>query len=284
MTTVQVVLGVLSGLAVNEFCDLSPWVARRLVRWSARLRYTDPVRAETRAEELTALIDDRPGKLFKLLTALGFAAVSSAIFAQQNTRDLRRRLAGAAERVTAALASQEALTISGPPGSGKTRAIVDIIRRGVRRGDQILFVAPTHAALEDVLRRISEGEGLAPKRLPFQPEQVGEDVCRFLLHNDLPEGWHKEGEAILLCCTAAGLASGYVRKLQYDVVVVDDANVVLGKESLPNEIKTSRWMLAGDQYQPWPSMRRRWLLRIHLHKRGKAPDFRGFDGGTGIQP
>jgi hypothetical protein len=283
MTTEQIVLGVLSALAVNEFCDLSPWVAGRLVRWSARLRYTDPVRADTRAEEFTALIGDRPGKLFKLLTALGFVAVAIAIFAQHSMKDIRRGLAGTAERITA-LSSQEALAISGPPGSGKTRVIVDIIRRAVGCGNRILFVTPTHATLEEVLLRIGEHEGLAPLRFPFQPEEVGEDVRRLLLHNDAPEGWHKQREAILLCCTASGLASGYVRKLQYDVVVVEDANLVLDKESLPGEIKTSRWILAGDQYQPWPRARRRRLLRIELHKRGKIPDFRRFYGREGKQP
>lgn len=74
MTPGQILFAVLSGLAVNECCELSPWCARKLVRWSAHCRYTDAARADARAEELTALIDDRPGKLFKLITALGFAA------------------------------------------------------------------------------------------------------------------------------------------------------------------------------------------------------------------
>ena len=66
--------GIFSALLVNEFCDISPWAARKLVRWSAHLRYTDPERAKIRAEELAALIDKRPGKLFKLVTATFFAA------------------------------------------------------------------------------------------------------------------------------------------------------------------------------------------------------------------
>jgi hypothetical protein len=53
-----------------------PWAARKLVRWSAHRRYAPPSRAELRAEELAAYIDDRPGRLFKLITALGFAAAA----------------------------------------------------------------------------------------------------------------------------------------------------------------------------------------------------------------
>lgn len=76
----ELILGIILGLIVNETCDLSPWLARQLARWSARLRYTDDKMAQTRAEELTAVINDRPGKLFKLCTALAFVlyALSSA--------------------------------------------------------------------------------------------------------------------------------------------------------------------------------------------------------------
>ncbi len=63
-----------AGLLANELCEFGPWCARKLVRWSAFRRYTDPGRAEMRAEELTALINDRPGNLFKLITAVCFAA------------------------------------------------------------------------------------------------------------------------------------------------------------------------------------------------------------------
>jgi hypothetical protein len=74
MNLAEVLLATVLGLVVNELCDVSPWIAHRLVRWSARQRYVDSSRAEIRAEELAALINDRPGKLFKLCTAVLFAA------------------------------------------------------------------------------------------------------------------------------------------------------------------------------------------------------------------
>jgi glycosyltransferase involved in cell wall biosynthesis len=61
--------GLVTGLAANELLDISEWAARRLVRWSARLRYEDPERAGIRAEELDAVITARPGQLLKLITA-----------------------------------------------------------------------------------------------------------------------------------------------------------------------------------------------------------------------
>jgi hypothetical protein len=80
MTTSEILIGIILGLLVNECCEVSPWLARNLVRWSARRRYANPRRAEIRAEELVGLIDARPGKLFKLVTALGFVITATAIF------------------------------------------------------------------------------------------------------------------------------------------------------------------------------------------------------------
>lgn len=72
----EILLGLLLGLFGNELCDVSPWMARKLVRRAAYLQIPDPEEAAARAEELTAVINDRPGKLFKLLTALGFYGYS----------------------------------------------------------------------------------------------------------------------------------------------------------------------------------------------------------------
>jgi lipopolysaccharide/colanic/teichoic acid biosynthesis glycosyltransferase len=74
VTRGEIAFAIISGLLVNEVTDICPWLAIRLMRWAARLRYPNaPERATTRGEELAALINDRPGKLFKLFTAVGFA-------------------------------------------------------------------------------------------------------------------------------------------------------------------------------------------------------------------
>lgn len=63
-----------TGLVINECCDVSPWAARKLAVRAARVRHhTDPGRAAVRSEEWAAIIEDRPGKLFKLTTALCLA-------------------------------------------------------------------------------------------------------------------------------------------------------------------------------------------------------------------
>ena len=74
------IISVILGLIVNECTAVSPWAAQKIVRWSARLRYDDPKRAEIRGEELAALIKMRPGNLFKLITALCFVAIALRVW------------------------------------------------------------------------------------------------------------------------------------------------------------------------------------------------------------
>ncbi|MEU7911338.1 hypothetical protein [Microbispora bryophytorum] len=79
MSAAETIIGIAAGLAANEFFEVCPWAAQKIVTWSARLQYGRSPRAEVRAEELAALIDCRPGKLFKLLTALAFAVGASSL-------------------------------------------------------------------------------------------------------------------------------------------------------------------------------------------------------------
>jgi membrane protein YdbS with pleckstrin-like domain len=79
VSSAELLIGVVLGLIVNETTDLSPWLGRVLVGWSARLRYGDTDQGKMRAEELKALVTVRPGKLFKLFTGAGFAC-SALVF------------------------------------------------------------------------------------------------------------------------------------------------------------------------------------------------------------
>ena len=78
-----------TGVVVNELYDWAGWCARKLVRWSAFRQYADQARAAARAEELEAVISDRPGSLLRLITAMGFvggavmAAARRALSAQR---------------------------------------------------------------------------------------------------------------------------------------------------------------------------------------------------------
>jgi hypothetical protein len=77
------IISVVLGLAINECSDISPWAAEKVVRFSARLRYGDQDRAEIRAEELAALIKERPGNLLKLITAICFTVAALPAWTQR---------------------------------------------------------------------------------------------------------------------------------------------------------------------------------------------------------
>lgn len=101
MSPASIVMTVVLGLTINECCEISPWAARALVKWSARCRYANnPERAGIRAIELAALIDVRPGKIFKLLTACGF--VTAALCSQLMARLRRTSAVDAGGTATAA--------------------------------------------------------------------------------------------------------------------------------------------------------------------------------------
>lgn len=74
MTTTQLISAILVGFAFAEWTDIAPWFAARMIRWAAPYSYPDDEeRAATHTEKLLAVIEERPGKLLKLASALAFA-------------------------------------------------------------------------------------------------------------------------------------------------------------------------------------------------------------------
>ncbi|MFF4810560.1 hypothetical protein ACFY03_20335 [Micromonospora chersina] len=88
----ELLLGALLSLALSELTEVSPWAARKLVRWAAYRWTTDPELAAAYAEEWAAIIDERPGKLLKLLTATGFTLGATGRAAPRMLLDARRRI------------------------------------------------------------------------------------------------------------------------------------------------------------------------------------------------
>jgi ATP-dependent RNA/DNA helicase IGHMBP2 len=53
-----------------------------------------------------------------------------------------------------ALSAGDVAVVHGPPGTGKTTTLVEIIRRSVRRGEKVLVCAPSNLAVDNVLERL----------------------------------------------------------------------------------------------------------------------------------
>src|SRR5947199_9917618 len=58
------------------------------------------------------------------------------------------------EAVRFALAAPDPARIHGPPGTGKTTTVVELIRQAVRRGDKVLVCAPSNLAVDNLLERL----------------------------------------------------------------------------------------------------------------------------------
>jgi ATP-dependent RNA/DNA helicase IGHMBP2 len=66
--------------------------------------------------------------------------------------------------VDAALRSGDLALIHGPPGTGKTRTLVEVVRQRVRRGERVLCAAPSNPAVDNLGLRLA-GVGLRTVRL-----------------------------------------------------------------------------------------------------------------------
>jgi ATP-dependent RNA/DNA helicase IGHMBP2 len=58
-----------------------------------------------------------------------------------------------------ALMSQDVFLIHGPPGTGKTTTVVELIRQAVLRGDKVLACAPSNIAVDNLVEKLAIGGG-----------------------------------------------------------------------------------------------------------------------------
>ncbi|MFZ4736901.1 MAG: AAA domain-containing protein [Bradymonadia bacterium] len=73
-----------------------------------------------------------------------------------------------------ALRADDLALIHGPPGTGKTRTLVEVIRQATRRGERVLVSAASNAAVDNLVARLA-AVGLDPLRIGH-PARVAPEV------------------------------------------------------------------------------------------------------------
>lgn len=97
--------------------------------------------------------------------------------------------------VQRALATPDFSLLEGPPGSGKTTAICELIVQLMREGKRVFLVASTHVAVDNVLERLMEWQDhsdeklVLPIRIGDEDNVTADEIKPWILRN-LLKSWH----------------------------------------------------------------------------------------------
>ncbi|KAG6331888.1 hypothetical protein ID866_7202 [Astraeus odoratus] len=166
--------------------------------------------------------------------------------------------------------------IWGPPGTGKTTVVVQILRYLLHRFTEckILMTASTHNAVDNVLERflkINQENNLLPDemilRVATDVSKVNKALQSYTIDarvgGDMHENnrLHKQAQqrvnvARIVFTTCAGSGLGVLRKVNFDTVLVDEASQITEPCALIPLVKGSeRVVLVGDHVQLRPTVK-----------------------------
>ena len=190
------------------------------------------------------------------------------------------------EFVNKALGTPDFAFLEGPPGSGKTHAICELVLQFIDRGMNVLLCSTTHVAVDNVLERlVGKFEQVEAVRIgladrvdqTIRTVQIDERISALL------ETWRTDGifpnldaaaleriaEATILssvnltCGTSTGiLAHPYIRRSNgkrendtgpswpyFDVLIIDEASKTTFQEFLVPAQLARKWIVVGDVRQ-----------------------------------
>lgn len=91
MTAASIVVVVIIPLILAEVGPWCGWLAARLLKWAAKLRYADTDRARIRLVEWSDDLSNIPGQLSKLAYAVGQLAAGSVVSVRQKSKSARSK-------------------------------------------------------------------------------------------------------------------------------------------------------------------------------------------------
>ncbi|PNP82148.1 hypothetical protein FNYG_04337 [Fusarium nygamai] len=169
------------------------------------------------------------------------------------------------------------LCLWGPPGTGKTETIVEMIcaLQTANPKARVLVTAPTHNAVDNVMRRYIQRlqkQSLARKtqpdlvRVSTEVRKVADDLRKYTcdamagqeIHSDhkaMKKAMEmvKGSDTIFTTCIGAGI--GLIRSEFFDIVIVDEASQQTEPSSIVPLVKgCSQAILVGDHVQLRPTV------------------------------
>ncbi|NXE98238.1 SMBP2 protein, partial [Menura novaehollandiae] len=159
---------------------------------------------------LTALRQYRGGPASDLIDVLFFASAPRA-FPETKPLELLNASLDASQReaVSFSLAQRELAIIHGPPGTGKTTTLVEIVLQAVQQGLKVLCCAPSNVAVDNLVERLAGSRAQLlrlghPARLlqPIQQHSLDAvlargDNARIVadIRKDIDQAWAKTKKA-----------------------------------------------------------------------------------------
>ena len=186
--------------------------------------------------------------------------------------------------VKKALQTPDFMILQGPPGSGKTTAILELIYQLLKNGKKLLLCASTHVAIDNVLERIIKDKNSSELLKLINPIRVGEEdnvysecVKPYAYSNimsSIPEEYKKITlESFnLVCGTTLGvqkfpLISDAIENCNsnsiepiFDYMILDEASKTTFSEFLVPAVLCKKWVVVGDIKQLAPYVEKNDLI------------------------
>jgi hypothetical protein len=145
------------------------------------------------------------------------------------------------------LQAGQAVFIQGPPGTGKTTVIVEAVKRRLAADpdERILVTSHSNLAVDNALERLAGTPGMRAVRVA-RAERVHPAVERFRCDD---EDDPRLLEANCYFATCATAATSAITDMNFDVVILDEANKARVDEALPALRLGACLALVGDHKQ-----------------------------------
>jgi superfamily I DNA and/or RNA helicase len=185
--------------------------------------------------------------------------------------------------VEKAISTTDFMLLEGPPGSGKTTAILELICQLIKKGKRVLLCGSTHVAIDNVLERLKNEkflEKIFPVRIGDE-NRISEQVRELQLDNVVNTTGLDENlvldAANLVCGTTMGIlkhpsfktnkndkrdirigrkVNVKVREKsiypEFDYLIIDESSKTTFNEFLIPALFAKRWILVGDVKQLSP--------------------------------